>query len=752
MATMGLDIGGAETHIVELAKELKKEGHDIAVAAHGGVYVPELEAAGIRHYPVPMHRRNLRCMLRSYFLLRRIIRTERPDIVHAHARIPAFLCRLLRVTMGFPFVTTAHWVFDTGGILKYVTSWGQKTVAVSEDIKAYLMDNYGVPEGDIFVTVNGIDTDKFSPAVSGEKVWAEFGLDPSRPILSHVSRMDESRALVAGQLIAAAPALDRAVPGIQLLLAGGGDRLEELRSAADGVNAQLGRRCVVMAGPRTDVNEIVAAGQAFVGVSRAALEAMAAARPVLVAGNEGYLGLFTPERLEEAMANNFCCRGCPMSEVERLTRDVAALFALPPEERERLGAYGRAMVQEHYSVRRMAADCMRAYRAVLPPAYRVVMCGYYGFDNAGDEAILQAIHRDIDALREDIGITVLSNDPEDTRRRYGYEAVYRFHLWKVLRTLRRCDLLLFGGGSLLQDRTSTRSLVYYVTIVRLAERMGKKVMFYANGIGPVDRPANRRRVCRAAMGAQRLTLRDRNSAQELREMGVDRPDLIVTADPVFTLDGVSPEEARRLLREAGLPEDRPFLAVSIRNWDGMDRMAPRLARCLDRLSEEGYAVLFVVMQHPNDVNISRTVQGLMERPSWILDRRCRPQELMGVIGLAELVVSMRLHTLIFSARMGVPLVGLVYDPKVEFYLELLDMPSGGEVTGFREEEFLSAVRGALSRRGELAAALREKEERLERAAHENEHYLLELLKEKAPGAGEKGSDRYDRPGAGGARL
>ena len=146
------------------------------------------------------------------------------------------------------------------------------------------------------------------------------------------------------------------------------------------------------------------------------------------------------------------------------------------------------------------------------------------------------------------------------------------------------------------------------------------------------------------------------------------------------------------------------------------------------------------MQHPNDVNISRTVQGLMERPSWILDRRCRPQELMGVIGLAELVVSMRLHTLIFSARMGVPLVGLVYDPKVEFYLELLDMPSGGEVTGFREEEFLSAVRGALSRRGELAAALREKEERLERAAHENEHYLLELLKEKAPGAGEKGSE------------
>ena len=74
MATMGLDIGGAETHIVELAKELKAEGHDIVVASNGGVYVPEIVAAGIRHYQVPMHRRDAGCMLRSRKLLKEIIR------------------------------------------------------------------------------------------------------------------------------------------------------------------------------------------------------------------------------------------------------------------------------------------------------------------------------------------------------------------------------------------------------------------------------------------------------------------------------------------------------------------------------------------------------------------------------------------------------------------------------------------------------------------------------------------------------
>ena len=92
MATMGMDIGGAETHIVELAKELKKQGHDVAIVSHGGVYVHEISGAGIRHYEAPLHRRSGRDMWRALGVLRRVISQERPDVVHAHARIPAFLC------------------------------------------------------------------------------------------------------------------------------------------------------------------------------------------------------------------------------------------------------------------------------------------------------------------------------------------------------------------------------------------------------------------------------------------------------------------------------------------------------------------------------------------------------------------------------------------------------------------------------------------------------------------------------------
>ncbi|MCF0120133.1 MAG: glycosyltransferase, partial [Oscillospiraceae bacterium] len=113
LATMALDIGGAETHIVELAKELKRRGFDVIIASNGGVYVKEIEAAGIRHYTVPLNVRSVRPMISSYFMLKKIIKAERPDMVHAHARIPGFILGLVRRTVPFNFVTTAHWVFNT---------------------------------------------------------------------------------------------------------------------------------------------------------------------------------------------------------------------------------------------------------------------------------------------------------------------------------------------------------------------------------------------------------------------------------------------------------------------------------------------------------------------------------------------------------------------------------------------------------------------------------------------------------------
>ncbi len=727
MATMGLGIGGAETHIVELAKELKGEGHDVAIVSNGGVYVPEIAAAGIRHYQAPLHRRSVRDMRRARAILRRVLREERPDVVHAHARIPAFLCGGLCRRMKLPFVTTAHWVFDTSGVLRYLTDWGERTVAVSDDIKAYLIREYGLPSGHISVTINGIDTDKFSPEISGERVLREFGLDPSRPVLSYVSRMDEDRALVAGQLIEIAPELDRAVPGVQLLIAGGGNVFDRLKAQAEQVNARMGRPCVTMTGPRTDINEIVAAGDLFVGVSRAALEAMAAGKPVIVAGNEGCHGLFTPDKLAEAQAGNFCCRGLPMSEPKALLADVTAAFRLPEGEKARLGAYGRQVIFEHYSVRRMAADCLAMYDQVRRRKYRVVMSGYYGFGNAGDDAILESIHQAIRAASDDVSVTVLSNDPEQTQGQYGVEAIPRFRVWRVCRALRRCDALLSGGGSLLQDATSTRSLLYYLSVIRIAQLLGKPVMLYANGIGPVRRKANRRRVKRVVESACLVTLRDHASAGELARMGVARP-VRVTADPVFHLEPVGAARRLELLEAAGLGGEKPFVAVSVRSWEHLEDFWAGLARLCDHLRRTyGLEVLFLLMQQTRDKEATEQVRARMEEPSYVLDVSATPRELMGVLGQARLCLAMRLHTLIFAARMAVPALGLVYDPKVASYLAELDLPSAGDVEHFDGDEAIRRADALMAGYDGVLARLRDKSARLTRAAGENERLLLELL-------------------------
>ena len=738
MVLMGLEIGGAETHVVELSKELKKQGYDIIVASNGGVYEKELAEAGIRHFQAPLNERNLFKMARSYFLLKKVIQKEKVDIVHSHARIPSFVCGLLKKRMkdGFTFVTSAHWVFYTGMGLKYISNWGQKVVAVSDDIREYLMENYRVRYDDIFVTINGIDTEKFSPDTDQTKVREEFGLKKEEPILVYVSRMDESRALVARQLIALGPKLAKAIPGLRMLIVGGGDVYEELAEKTKEANAAIGRECITMTGGRTDINELVSVGDVFVGVSRAALEAMAAEKPVIVAGNEGYIGLFGREKLELAQENNFCCRGCEMSSEELLFRDVVHAFnGLTEEERRKMGAYGREVIFEYYSVTKMAGDCVEAYHAAYKethvPQYHVVMSGYYGFNNTGDEAIMLSMHKNIQQLGDNYHITVLSNKPEETREKYGIEAVYRFGVRDVFHAIRKSDVLLSGGGSLLQDSTSTRSLMYYLSITVMAKMLRKKVMLYANGIGPVSGKRNRRLVKQVVNKADLITLREENSYEELLSMGVNPKKCFVTADPVFTMDGISREEAKDLLAAEGVPMDKPVVVVSVRNWKDMDKFIGRFAELCDTIVEKyDRNIVFLGMQMPNDMTVSEKVRRKMKQEAYILKGNYSPYEVMGIISQADFILSMRLHTLIFAARQRVPLIGFIYDPKIEYYLEKLDMPSGGKLKEFDKEETLALVDEMIHNKQVFIDKLEKKEAELEKMAHRNEKYLAKLLEKK----------------------
>ncbi|MBQ9458936.1 MAG: polysaccharide pyruvyl transferase CsaB [Oscillospiraceae bacterium] len=728
MVLMGLEIGGAETHVVELSKELRRRGWDVAVVSNGGVYERELTEAGIRCHRAPLHKRNAALMLRSLHILRRVIREEAPDVVHAHARIPAFLCGILQKQMGFPFVTSAHWVFYVNGLLKRIANWGERTVAVSDDIKTYLIESYGVSAEQISVTINGIDTEKFSPAVSGERVLREFGLSADRPVISYVSRMDESRALVARQLVSIAPRLRERIPGVQLLIAGGGDVFDEIKAKADAANAKAGENYVIMTGARTDINEIVAAGDVFVGVSRAALEAMAAAKPVIVAGNEGYIGLFEESRLALAQSNNFCCRGCEQSTEELLYKDIVrSMCEMSGTERVDLGKYGRSVIQQHYSVSRMAKDCEAAYRAVINEHTRVVVSGYYGFRNLGDDAILLALRDRLSETIPGATLVALSRRPRETREKCGVEAVYRFAPFAVRRAIRGASCFVSGGGSLLQDHTSTRSLLYYTSLIRLAKHFGKPIMFYANGIGPVETEPDRKRVREVAEMADVITLRDEESFATLREMGVINPNITVTADPVYSLEAGEKERGRELLRQRGIPTDKPIIGISVRFAVGMEANITEFARFCDALSDTATVVL-IDMQRGGDTAAAAAVRRRMVSASFEISAPYAPDAMADMIAAMEAVVSTRLHSMILAASAHVPVLGVVYDPKVSACAHALDMPEAGTLEAFDAAAALRTLREVLDNRGTYAARLSRNADELREKAAKNEIAFSNMLK------------------------
>ena len=229
MVTSSLDMGGAETHVVELARALFRMGHEVLTVSAGGRLSPRLEREGIRHVSLPLDRRSPWCLLRSYRGLRRLIKRERPDVIHAHTRPTAWLCAAPARARGIPLVVSAH-AHMRAGLRRYVSVWGDRTVAVSEDIRQRLMEAFGVSGERITVIGNGIDTVRFSPGERHEE----------RQRVVFMSRLDGDCSFVADLLCRIAPRLHKAFPRAEILIAGGGERYRTLWRRANRVNEQIG--------------------------------------------------------------------------------------------------------------------------------------------------------------------------------------------------------------------------------------------------------------------------------------------------------------------------------------------------------------------------------------------------------------------------------------------------------------------------------------------------------------------------------
>jgi polysaccharide pyruvyl transferase CsaB len=292
-------------------------------------------------------------------------------------------------------------------------------------------------------------------------------------------------------------------------------------------------------------------------------------------------------------------------------------------------------------------------------------------------------------------------DPARTTEIHGLPAVHRYRAADVIGSMRNADLVISGGGSLLQDVTSARSILYYLGIIRLARSLRRKVMVYAQGIGPINGRLNRMLTRCSLNGIAAVTVRDEESRDRLIEMLVRHPEIQVSADPSFAVEPAAPAEVSELLASFGVDPELDKLGISLRPWFGQERWLPEVAVGIrDAVTQLGVQPVFLPMQPTLDRDVTLRAAESVQRLSTVLPEMQSPAQAKAITGQMGLVVSMRLHTLIFAASMGIPGLALSYDPKVANFARSAGI-AALDLTDLTASDLKQAILGSWERRREL---------------------------------------------------
>ena len=689
MLLTAMEYGGGETHTLELAKYLKSNGAEIKIMSNGNeLFEKEIKNAGIEHIPAPFNSRNIFEMRKAGKILKKEIKNYRPDVIHAHSRIPAFvaagICKMFKI----PLVTTMHGTFKQSFLTKLATKWGDYSLYVSDDIKEYWQKYYkNLKNGYMTKTVNGIDTDLFNCVDGHDKscpydIKHEFNINPEEKIILSVSRLENrsgfNLAFTALKLCETAEDIYNHDKNTRIIIVGDGDLFDDIKNKAETVNKKLGFEYIIMTGRRADAYKFCKACEVAVGSSRFALEALSCGKPVIMCGDMGYLGRFAKDNAGKCEASNFTCRnfGYPENINKNLLDEI--LFCLSPDNKDIIESdaiFGADLIREKYSVKKMADDAYSVYqKAVLKykKEYDFVLSGYYGYNNLGDDALLFTVVSNILQKKRDVKICLLIKNPKKFQERLddyfaNITTKHRFNFFSVKKAIKKSKALVFGGGTLLCDNTSSRSFFYYSYLLRIAQKMGKKTVLYANGIGPIYYKKNQVKAAGILKNITLATIRDKESYDCLIEMGIDKNKICLTTDEAITVRqnynlNAYKNDFKEFIKGG-------YIVISVRKWKYLNPdFFEVFSAATDIICRENNLIpVYIVMQPENDKNISEYLSTLNGR-AYLADVGGDIEKTLAIVRSAEAVISMRFHALIFAAVFGIPMLGISIDPKIRSFL------------------------------------------------------------------------------------
>ncbi len=673
----GGDVGGAKTHVLSLLDRLGSTDRVLLVCFTDGDFADEARALGIPTEIVSGSNPIKVCRT-----LTARIREGGFEIVHCHGARANMIGAILRSKLDLPVVTTVHSDYRLdylGRPIGRLTYGTINTVALRlipyhigvSDAMCDLLISRGFDPQTMFPIYNGVDFDDVHVSMSRSEYFDSIGLsvEEDSVVFGIAARLNPVKDIAT--LIRAFAQTVRSVPSSRLIVAGDGELAESLRALA----AELcPAGTVVFPGwvqdtdsfyNAIDVNMLTSLSETFpysltegIRLHCATIASEVGGVPVLI--ENGATGLLFHPGDEAALAKHMLRyatdANARQSMAERLFRSASARFSLDATVASQRSIYETILRRQS---RRGKRD-------------GVLICGAYGKGNAGDDAILEAICAQLHSIDKDMPLYVLSRKPKATELRYRIGAIYTFNVPAYLSRMRRTKLYISGGGSLIQDVTSSRSLAYYLSSLKSAHRSGCKTLMYGCGIGPVS-DKNLQYAGRIIdEHADLITLRDAQSPEVLQQMGVSRPEVRVTADPALLLDPASDEKVDSLLVTNGIPADGNYIMFALRPWAGFSDQIDTFAACAEYAYETyGLTPIFCALEPRRDIPAAQQVTQRLRCPYHVLATPDDGALIVGLMGRMQAVIAMRLHALIFAAGQGVPLIGVVYDPKVSGFMDYL---------------------------------------------------------------------------------
>lgn len=725
----GGDSGGAKTHLFSLLDKLKQKATVRVACLIDGVFYQELQYQDVDNVLFPQKNRFDLSVVDD---IADMINHEQFDVFHVHGARANFVAEFVMKKIHIPTVTTVHsdylLDFDTPVKKFFFTNLNKHAlkkipyyIAVSDNFKDMLIER-GFRANAIHTVYNGMDFSLVPKDIMSKEDYAKkhgFTYEPDKIYVGIAARFDAVKGVDV--FVKAAGEVLKKHKNVEFLIAGDGVDRDKLKALADSTGFShairfLGfERDIYAFWNIVDINCLTSLCESF---PYSMLEGAALGKP-MVASRVGGIPSFI---IDDETGYLF-----ESGNVAQMAEKLSVMLE-NPALLSQMGQNIKERATTLFSNEKFAQDHMQIYESITKDyhddkRYDFAVSGYYGFRNNGDDALLLALTEEIKKANHNARMVVLSNRPKETTKIYHVDSVHRLSFLQIKKVFLKTRGLIFGGGSLLQDETSSKSLWYYLSIIKLAKKCGMKVMQFANGFGPINKLSNQNITVQTINDCvDVITTRDEASMHRMQALDI-KQEIALTADPAMLLKGCTERELSKMFTRLDIPEGA-YMTIAVRDWKtSAQNFTEEVAKALTAFAEAHQLnVLLIPMQCPHDIQISKAIQKQIGQRAYLLESNIGIKEAIGVIGGSSLNVAMRLHSMIYSVSQGVKTVGLRYDPKIDGFMDYVGLNYICNVEDLQCEKLLDKMEHAYAE--PMSEAYRELRER----AKQNIEKALDMIK------------------------